>query len=36
MHELPAGEGALGTIAMVLGILILLDIADVTGISPAV
>lgn len=36
MHELPAGEGALGTIAMVLVILILLDIAGVTDIFPAV
>ena len=36
MNELPAGEGALGTIALVLVILILLDVAGVTDIFPAV
>jgi len=36
MQELPAGEGALGTVAMVLLILILLDVAGVTDIFPAV
>ncbi|MCB1670584.1 MAG: PA2779 family protein [Gammaproteobacteria bacterium] len=36
MDELPAGEGALGTIALVLVILILLDVAGVTDIFPSV
>ena len=35
MNTLPAGEGALGTIALVLVILILLDVAGVTDIFPA-
>ena len=36
IDTLPAGEGALGTIAMVILILILLDIAGVTDIFPGV
>jgi len=35
INTLPAGEGALGTIALVLVILILLDVAGVTDIFPA-
>jgi len=36
MEDLPAGAGALGTIALVLLILILLDIAGATDIFPGV
>lgn len=36
IEELPAGAGALGTIAIVLVILILLDVAGVTDIFPKV
>ncbi|KEA64125.1 hypothetical protein ADIMK_1860 [Marinobacterium lacunae] len=36
MDQLPAGSGALGTIALVLLILILLDIAGVTDIFPRI
>lgn len=36
MEELPAGAGALGTIAIVLLILILLDVAGVTDIFPKI
>ena len=36
LEVLPAGEGGLGTIALLLFILILLDIAGVTDIFPAI
>ena len=36
ISELPAGQGALGTIALVLLILILLDVAGVTDIFPKI